>query len=62
MALQSTHERIVIEIALILILENYKLCQVAKSCPLTAASAPPFWFTKDTCLEHHVTKKQLTIV
>ena len=30
--------------------------------PPNGCLCPPFWFTKDTCLEHHVTKRQLTIM
>ena len=33
-----------------------------QTMPPNGCLCPPFWFTKDTCLEHHVTKRQLTIV
>ena len=30
--------------------------------PLTTACVPPFWFTQNTFLEHHVTTRQQTIM
>ena len=33
-----------------------------QTMPPNGCLCPPFWFTNDTWLEHHVTKRQLTIV
>ena len=33
-----------------------------QTMPPNGCLCPPCWFTKDTCLEHHITKRQLTIV